>query len=208
MTVGTSPLTVRQRYLTNYVHSAMMCSHIIAEFIVDGYYIVVHERGIMGKHNHYNWLVELNGITHQIQCDISGNTYVLYGDDDHIKTIYRKMFQNAMGGIDEGFELFGKPCRFVVQNEKPDIFFDGESLSDQIEYQHSIRKYHRTMRILNAIQCSIATIAIIAFIGLSIAGENMEHWVGAFIIAIPYAIVSFVGLLKNREGVKTKPISQ
>lgn len=62
----------------------------------------------------YCWTLEKDGETHTISCQTNGTRYILWADDDHIKTIYRKAFQNPPGSMDETLGLFGTTCHLVV----------------------------------------------------------------------------------------------
>lgn len=103
----------------------------------------------------YNWSTTVDGVPHAILCQVMNNKYVLWADDKFQKTVYRKSFQAARGGLDETLELWGKTCHFVVWlSEKVEFFVDGKSLNTQeycenapdISYEESVSRHERTMR--------------------------------------------------------------
>lgn len=157
----------------------------------------------------YEWKFKENGVPHTILCQEMNNKYVLWVDDKHWKTVYRRSFQHSRGGIDEDMMLLGKPCHFVVwQNESVEFFFDGRSLNQPEEeeetedasYEESrrrhetmMRRYYWTVVILTALIC-------VAYFVMVLCGKDMSGWTGCFVVALVILIVHLFFLFKKRKG--------
>lgn len=154
----------------------------------------------------YNWSVTVDGVPHAILCQVMNNKYVVWADDKFQKTIYRKSFQAARGGLDETLELWGKTCHFVVwPSEKVEFFVDGTSLHTHkgseraldMSYEESIAHHKRTMR-----RCSWGTVlftalACILYLAVELQGGNMSRWNGAMVVVLVLLVMNLVHIVRG-----------
>jgi hypothetical protein len=88
----------------------------------------------------HTWDVTIDGVQHEVYCRFEGNRYVLYADDDHVANIYRKSTHTMWQGMEEPVTICGKPCIFIVWDEKPDIVVDGRIVGRGISYEKALKK--------------------------------------------------------------------
>lgn len=157
----------------------------------------------------YEWQVTVDGTAHTILCQVMDNKYVLWADDEHIRTIYRKAFQRIRGGIDETLELWGKPCHFVVwQNEKIEFFYDGQSVGGQGKdqnamdhsYEECVRRHDRTMRQCSWVVVIFMGLACASYLVLALGGRDVSGWTVTFLGALVILIVNLVRIVWRRKG--------
>lgn len=156
----------------------------------------------------YNWSTTVDGVPHAILCQVMNNKYVLWADDKFQKTVYRRSFQAARGGLDETLELWGKTCHFVVwPSEKVEFFVDGKSLNTQedcenaldISYEESVSRHERTMRrSLWAVVLLIA-LACIFYLVMMLQGKDMSGWNGTMVVALVILAINLVGIVRGRR---------
>ncbi|BAK97548.1 hypothetical protein OBV_03500 [Oscillibacter valericigenes Sjm18-20] len=143
----------------------------------------------------YSWMVEIAGANHTILCQLEENTYNLWADDEHIKTVYRKIFQRTRGGIDEAIAVFGACCNFAVwENEIPDLYLNGVSLTDGRAYESAIKKHDKMKKRILWITFMISALAIVSYGVLTACGVNTTSLTGFFVLALFYAVASFVSM--------------
>lgn len=146
--------------------------------------------------NEHRWTTEIGGVVHTIICQTEGNRYILWADDDCIKTFYQQLLQTARGGIDKKFELFGYPCHFVVwESQVPDLFLNGESLTDKRGYQDAVIQHNRIIKILLSFIFVVSMLVCASFAVSTARGANTTQWTGAFVISLVYLIVSLARLI-------------
>lgn len=133
------------------------------------------------------WTMEIDETARQIKCDISGNAYIVYADDNHIKAIYRNQFQNLRGGVDEAFELFGHPCRFEVWHEQPDIVWADDLVAAGTPDLAAKAHYHRAMRIGYYIQFAVFSSVVAGMLLVGIRGGRISSFFPALIAAAAFA---------------------
>ena len=88
----------------------------------------------------HTWNVTIDGVQHEVYCRFEGNRYVLYADDDHVANVYRKSAHTMWYGMEEPVTMFGKPCIFIVWDEKPDIVVDGRIIGRGVDYEKALAK--------------------------------------------------------------------
>ncbi len=159
----------------------------------------------------YEWQVTVDGSAHTILCQVMENKYVLWADDEHIQTIYRKAFQRTRGGIDKPLEVWGKKCRFVVwQDERVEFFLEGQSLTGQEDdesavdssYEESLRRHQRSMRRCSWVAVIITALACVSYLAMALAGVDVSGWTVTFVGALIILILNVITLLLGREKQK------
>lgn len=157
----------------------------------------------------HEWSVTVDGVSHTILCQVMDNKYVLWADDEHIQTIYRKAFQRIRGGIDQVLELWGKQCHFVVwQNEKVEFFLDGCSLSRKeadrwlpdATYEESRRRNDKIMRQCSWVVVIFMTLACIGYLVMALSGEDVSGWTVTFVGALVILIANLVSIFSGRKA--------
>ena len=88
----------------------------------------------------HTWNVIIDGVEHLIYCCFEGNRYVLYADDDHVANVYRKSVRAMWQGLEEPVTICGKPCLFIVWDEKPDIVVNGMLVGKGVDYHIALKK--------------------------------------------------------------------
>lgn len=147
------------------------------------------------------WTVETDGREHEITCVPSGNKYIIYDGDDHIKTVYQKLLSDMRGGLDEELEIGGEPCRFTVRGGEPDIVWRGRLINSGEEYSRenvlAMVKYRKAAKY--ALFAMIALIVLnfaLRLAGLShIAAGSLAEVIGCYCV---YALIIQLGFYKTR----------
>ena len=156
----------------------------------------------------HNWNTTVDGVSHAILCQVMNNKYVLWVDDKFEKTVYRKNFQAARGGLDETLELWGKTCHFVVwPSEKVEFFVDGKSLNTQEDYEHAldmsydeaISRYERTMRRYSWGMVLIMGLTCILYLAVVLQGGDMSRWNGTMVVVLVILVLNLVGIVRGRK---------
>lgn len=105
------------------------------------------------------------------------------------------MFQQTRGGIDEAIAVFGACFKFVVwENEFPDIYLNGVSLTDGRAYESAIKKHDKMVKRILWITFMISALAIVSYGVLTACGVNTTSLTGFFVLALIYGVVSFVSM--------------
>ena len=156
----------------------------------------------------HNWNTTVDGVSHAILCQVMNNKYVLWVDDKFEKTVYRKNFQAARGGLDETLELWGKTCHFVVwPNEKVEFFVDGKSLNTQEDYEHApdmsyeeaISRHERTMRRCSWVMVLLIALACILYLVVVFQGGDVSRWNGTMVVVLVILVLNLVGIVRGRK---------
>ena len=132
----------------------------------------------------HTWDVTVDGVEHQVYCRFEGNRYVLYADDDHVANVYRKSVHTMWQGMEEPVTMFGKPCSFIVWDEKPDIVVDGRIIGRGISYEKALKRKDSRLKIAyGAVFYSGILLLIVLFLRLCL-GLHPEDWFDAVISAV------------------------
>lgn len=144
----------------------------------------------------YVWNAEINGISYKVECVISNNRYILFVNDDNVATFYRKMFRNS---VDKPLQIGGQQCRFVVWNELPDLVVDGKLLTRNCDYQPTKRQRGKVSFMCGIGMTVIAVLAILAYVILTLAGEDMSQWRFTVIAAVLLLISGIWDIRASRK---------
>lgn len=148
----------------------------------------------------YSWMVEIAGANHTVLCQLEGNTYILWADDEHIKTVYRKLFQQTRGGINEAVVVFGACCNFVVWKDGiPDLYLNGVSLTDGRAYDTAIKKHDKISKRIFWLTLTISALVTVGYGILTACGVNTTSLNGFFSLALIYAVVIFVSMMVHKK---------
>ncbi|OUN24217.1 hypothetical protein [Pseudoflavonifractor sp. An85] len=155
----------------------------------------------------YSWSVTVDGGPHEILCQVMNNKYVLWVDDKFEKTIYRKSFQLARGGLDETLELWGKTCHFVVwPSEKVEFFVDGRSLNVQEDdenaldtsYEATVYRFRQKMRRCSWGMAVLMTLICICFGVIAWRGVDILRWKEYIAVVLFVLGFSVIGIFRWR----------
>lgn len=156
----------------------------------------------------YNWNVTVNGVPHTILCQVMNNKYVLWIDDKFEKTVYRKSFQAARGGLDETIELWGKTCHFVVwPSENVEFFVDGKSLNTQeddenalgMSYEESISRHERNMHRCSWVVVVLMALTCILYVAMVLQGGDMSRWNGTMVAVLVILVINLISIVRGRK---------
>ncbi len=130
----------------------------------------------------HTWNVTIDGVQHEVYCRFEGNRYVLYADDDHVANVYRKSVHTMWQGMEEPVVMFGKPCIFIVWDEKPDIVVDGRIIGRKISYEKALkRKNNQNVIAYGVVFFSGILLLLVLTILLIFRGFNINEWFDALI---------------------------
>ena len=118
----------------------------------------------MGKE--YTWNVTVAGVTHRVSCVTANNKYQIFVDDDFLTNVYRKSVRAmAREGLEEGLDICGKECLFLVWDEKPDLVVDGVLLGQGIDFASAKEKRFKGAKLVYRCVFWIG-VALLALMGL------------------------------------------
>jgi uncharacterized protein YacL (UPF0231 family) len=82
----------------------------------------------------YTWDVTIDGENHRVSCNLAGNKYQIWVDDEELTVVYRQSHRQMRNGLEREFSIGGKKCLFVVWDEKPDLVVEGMLLKSGKDY--------------------------------------------------------------------------
>ena len=134
----------------------------------------------------HTWNVIIDGVEHLIYCCFEGNRYVLYADDDHVANVYRKSVRAMWQGLEEPVTICGKPCLFIVWDEKPDIVVNGMLVGKGVDYHIALKKKNSGMRLgyRTVFWAGVALLVVRAVLLCVGMEKGMEDWIDAVISAV------------------------
>ena len=139
------------------------------------------------------YIFELDG--KEVSCQEDGNKYFIYEGDKYVTTVYGKFF----GGVDEEVELYGKPCRFVILHEKPDIAADGVLLSNGKSYEEEKEKRRKKSCLWAYIEILSSLIALAVMVVFAIINSNVKAYGPVFAAALLFCAFGVCELISNRK---------
>ena len=126
------------------------------------------------------WTFELDGRPVTVTCELKGNKYILYLDDDHLTNVYRLNAKKMRYGMEEEILIGSERCRFVVWDEVPDLVVRGRMLNRNLDYataretrRGNMERLYTMLAVIGVI--FLAGLAVFAYLGL-ITGENLRGW--------------------------------
>lgn len=136
----------------------------------------------------YKWKANIGGTDYEIECVISNNRYILYANGEYVTAVYRKLFQNLRGGVNEPVTIGGQNCRFVLWNDHPDLEVSGKLLQAGVPYEEGLKRFRDSLRIMGiAYLCFAALWAVLSLL-------RVLNWGGLF-FAILLIIVGILQLM-------------
>lgn len=156
----------------------------------------------------YNWNTVVDGVPHTIVCQVLNSQYVLWIDDKFEKTVWRKMFQDIRGGLDETLELWGKTCHFVVwPGEKVEFFVDEKSLNTQedhgytsgMSYEEARSHHERNIRRGSWAIVLLMGFVCILYLTMVLQGEDMSRWNGTLVTVLVVFVIYLISAVRVRK---------
>jgi len=123
----------------------------------------------------FTWKARIAGKSCIIRCEVDGNYYVLYADDERVGSFQRKQGQNRSGGMDEPVTIWGEECRLVVWNEQPDIVVRGRLLGEKKDYEQEKKARQKSFFFTGLAMTALGAVLFVVCMILSYALPDHDN---------------------------------
>lgn len=145
----------------------------------------------------YLWKVTLDGTAHEVYCRFAGDRYLLYADGVYVTEILRKSVTTMWYGMKKSITVFGKPCLFIVWDERPDLVMDGRLIGRGMDYEKALKRWSSRIYLGYGIVLAACVLLLIAVVVVLCLGMALRIGLGSILISLAASLT--IGLWSGKH---------